>query len=436
MMSTKMLMTVAPARALRGTVAVPGDKSISHRAVLFNAVATGTARITNFLSGADCLSTIACLQALGVPIRRQGDVVEVQGQGLRGLRAPATVLDCGNSGTTIRLLAGLLAGQSFSATLTGDDSLRRRPMRRVVEPLRRMGAHIEGPADGDRAPLTIHGRPLHGGSFALPIASAQVKSALLLAGLLADGPVTLTGRLDSRDHTERMLRAMGLALEVTPAQITLTPPRAPELPRPLSLRVPGDPSSAAFWWVAAAVHPAAEITTVGVGLNPTRTGALEVLQAMGADIDITNERYEGLEPVGDITVRSSRLRGVEIGGALIPRLIDEVPVLAVAAAYATGQTVIRDAAELRAKETDRIAAVAGELTHLGAHVTPTEDGLIIAGGGRLRGAPVASYGDHRMAMALAVAALAAEGETQIAQADCVAVSYPDFWADLERLRRA
>lgn len=436
MMSTKMLMTVAPARALRGTVAVPGDKSISHRAVLFNAVAAGSARITNFLSGADCLSTIACLQALGVPIRRQGEVVEVQGQGLRGLRAPARVLDCGNSGTTIRLLAGLLAGQSLRATLTGDESLRRRPMRRVVEPLRRMGAHIEGADDGDRAPLTIHGRPLRGGSFALPIASAQVKSALLLAGLLADGPLTLTGRIDSRDHTERMLRAMGIELEVAPESITLMPPRTPELPRPLSLRVPGDPSSAAFWWVAAAIHPAAEITTVGVCLNPTRTGALEVLQAMGVDLDIKNERYEGLEPVGDITVRSSRLRGVTVEGALIPRLIDEVPVLAVAAAYAEGETVIRDAAELRAKETDRIAAVAGELTRLGARVTPTEDGLVITGGLRLRGAPVESYGDHRMAMALAVAALAADGETQIAHADCVAVSYPGFWADLERLRRA
>jgi 3-phosphoshikimate 1-carboxyvinyltransferase len=425
--------TVSSAQRLRGTIAVPGDKSISHRAVMFNAVAEGNARITNFLPGEDCLATIACMQALGVRIERDDDSVQVYGRGLRGLSAPASILDCGNSGTTIRLLTGLLAGQSFSSTLTGDESLRRRPMSRVIEPLRLMGAQIEAEDGSTRAPLTVYGRPLHGGEIELKIASAQVKSALLLAGLMADGPVTLTGRIDSRDHTERMLRAMGVDLNVEQDRITLYPPSHPVFPYPVSLRVPGDPSSAAFWWVAAAIHPDAEITTTGICLNPTRTGALDALRAMGADIDIKNERNEGLEPVCDITVRSSTLKATTIAGDLIPRLIDEIPVLAVAAAFADGETVIRDAAELRAKETDRIAAVASELGRLGARVTPTEDGLIIRGGTRLTGAPVESYGDHRMAMALAVAALAASGTTHIADAASVAVSYPTFWSDLEQV---
>lgn len=426
-------MAVSTARRLRGTIAVPGDKSISHRAVMFNAIAEGNARITNFLAGEDCLATIACLRALGARIERDGATVRVRGRGLRGLTAPTTILDCGNSGTTIRLLAGLLAGQPFTATLTGDESLRRRPMRRVIEPLRRLGAAIDGADGGQHAPLTVHGRPLHGGEIELPIASAQVKSALLLAGLMADGPVTLTGRLDSRDHTERMLRAMGIDLRSARDHMTLYPPSHPAIPAPVSLQVPGDPSSAAFWWVAAAIHPDADITTVGVGLNPTRAGVLDALRAMGADIDISNERNEGMEPVGDITVRSSTLKGTTIAGDLIPRLIDEIPVLAVAAAFADGETVIKDAAELRAKETDRIAAVAGELGKLGVSVTPTADGLIIYGGSRLTGAAVESYGDHRMAMALAVAALAAEGTTQIAGAASVAVSYPSFWEHLAQV---
>jgi 3-phosphoshikimate 1-carboxyvinyltransferase len=321
--------TLSSAARLHGTIAVPGDKSISHRAVIFNAIAEGNARITNFLPGADCLSTIACMQALGVKIEQAGDEVRVAGRGLHGLAAPATVLDCGNSGTTIRLLAGLLAGQRFRSTLTGDDSLRRRPMLRVVEPLRRLGARIGGEADGKYAPLVIEGAALHGGEIELTVASAQVKSALLLVGLLADGPVVLTGKLHSRDHTERMLRAMGVDITVTPERITLHPPAHPVFPYPLSLRVPGDPSSAAFWWVAAAIHPDADITTTGVCLNPTRTGALDVLGAMGANIEITNRRREGEEPVGDVRVRSAPLGATTIEGELIPRLIDELPVLAV-----------------------------------------------------------------------------------------------------------
>ncbi|MBV9786573.1 MAG: 3-phosphoshikimate 1-carboxyvinyltransferase [Chloroflexi bacterium] len=426
-------ITLSAVPRLRGTIAVPGDKSISHRAVMFNAVAEGNARITNFLTGADCLSTIGCMQALGVQIERSGSDVQVFGRGLRGLRAPASILDCGNSGTTIRLLTGLLAGQNFSATLTGDDSLRSRPMLRVVEPLRRLGAQIDGDEHGKRAPLTIQGQTLHGGEIELTVASAQVKSALLLAGLLADGPLVLFGKIVSRDHTERMLSAMGVDLRVEDDRITLYPPAHPVFPYPLSLRVPGDPSSATFWWVAAAIHPDAEITTTGVCLNPTRTGALDVLRAMGAQITISNQGKEGQEPVGDVTVRSAPLTATEIGGDLIPRLIDEIPVLAVAAAHAHGTTIVRDAGELRAKESDRIATVATELTKLGATVTPTADGLIIEGGGELHGADVESYGDHRLAMTLAVASLTAEGNMTIADPSSASVSYPTFWEHLSQL---
>jgi 3-phosphoshikimate 1-carboxyvinyltransferase len=425
--------TLSAAPRLRGTIVVPGDKSISHRAVIFNSIAEGNARITNFLTGADCLSTIACMRALGVPIEQEGDTVQVRGRGLRGLQAPSEVLDCGNSGTTIRLLAGLLAGQSFRSVLTGDESLRRRPQLRVVEPLRRLGAQIDGEAGGNYAPLVIDRAALHGGEIALKVASAQVKSALLLAGLLANTPLVVTGKLRSRDHTERMLAAMGIDLLVEADRIVLHPPAHPVFPYPLSLRVPGDPSSAAFWWVAASIHSDADITTAGVCLNPTRTGALDVLRAMGANIEITNRRNEGQEPVGDVRVRSAPLQGTTIGGDLIPRLIDELPVLAVAAAYAHGTTTIRDAAELRAKESDRIATVASELGKLGAPITPTADGLVVEGGGELHGAAVDSYGDHRLAMCLAVAALAAEGTTTINDSESVAVSYPSFWDDVGRV---
>lgn len=426
-------ITLTAPKRLRGTISVPGDKSISHRAVIFNAVAAGGASVTNFLPGADCLSSIACVQALGVEVRRQGSDVTVGGVGLRGLREPADVLDCGNSGTSLRLLAGLLAGMPRFAVLTGDASLRSRPQRRIVAPLRALGAQLDGRDDGDRAPLAVRGATLKGGSYALPVASAQVKSALLLAAISGEGPLTLTGKIASRDHTELMLTAMGADLSVTPEQITLRPVERLE---PLSLRVPGDPSSAAFWWVAAAIHPDAELTTTGICLNPTRTGALDVLRAMGADIDISNLRVEGSEAVGDVTVRSSQLRGAVIGGELIPRLIDEIPVLAVAAACATGETIVRDAQELRAKETDRIATVVAGLAAMGVEVEGTADGLGILGLGRpaLRGAPHNSHGDHRLAMAWAVASLAATGETTIGDPHCADVSYPGFWETLERLR--
>jgi 3-phosphoshikimate 1-carboxyvinyltransferase len=398
-------------------------------------VAEGGARISHFLTGADCLSTIACVRALGVEVERQGDAVRVTGVGLRGLREPADVLDCGNSGTTLRLLAGLLAGQPMFTVLTGDESLRSRPQRRIVEPLRQLGAQLDGRTNGDRAPLAIRGTSIKGGSFDLKIASAQVKSALLLAALGGEDSLTLTGRIDSRDHTERMLAAMGIDLQLKPDSITLHPPTHPVFPYPLSLRVPGDPSSAAFWWVAAAIHPDAEITTTGVCLNPTRTGALDVLRAMGANIAVGNERNESGEPVGDVTVRSSSLRGTEISGALIPRLIDEIPVLAIAAACAHGDTLIRDAQELRAKETDRIATVAAGLEALGVHSEPTADGMGLtgSGGARLRGATLHSHGDHRLAMAWAVASLVASGDTIIHNPESASVSYPGFWETLAGL---
>jgi 3-phosphoshikimate 1-carboxyvinyltransferase len=426
--------TVTAPKRLRGTIEVPGDKSISHRAVIFNALANGEAHITHFLDGADCRSSITCLQALGVLVEHHGEQVRVVGKGLHGLREPADLLDCGNSGTTLRLLAGLLAGQpGIFAVLTGDESLRSRPQKRIVEPLRALGAALDGRQSGDRAPLAVRGASLRGGNYRLPIASAQVKSALILAALGGEGPLTLTGRTDGRDHTERMLRAMGVNISTDGETVTLVP--AGEVPlAPLSLRVPGDPSSAAFWWVAAAIHPDAELTTTGVCLNPTRTGALDALRLMGAQIDVLNERSESGEPVGDVTVRSSNLRGAEIGGAIIPRLIDEIPVLAVAAAFAHGDTLIRDAQELRAKETDRIATVAAGLDALGVAVEPTADGMGITGGREVRGARLESHGDHRLAMAWAIAGLAATGETMVGGADAVEVSYPAFWSAVSAIR--
>lgn len=433
--------TITPPRRLRGTIAVPGDKSVSHRAVLLNALATGTAEITHFLPGADCLSSIACMRALGVDVARTGpESVRVVGRGLRadapagGLLEPSDLLDCGNSGTTLRLLTGILAGQAgLFAVLSGDESLRSRPQKRIVQPLRAMGATLDGRMSGDRAPLMVRGTCVHGGSYDLPIASAQVKSAILLAALAGDAAYRVTGRIDGRDHTERMLAAMGADIVTEGTTITLTPPSRSDSLSACSIHVPGDPSSAAFWWVAAAIHPDAELTTTGVCLNPTRIGALDALRMMGADLAITNQRMEGSEPVGDVTVRSSSLRGTTIGGALIPRLIDEIPVLAVAAAHASGDTLIRDAQELRAKETDRIATVAAGLDAFGATIEPTGDGLGLTGSTTLRGVSLDSHGDHRLAMAWAIAGLVASGSTSISGAAAVDVSYPGFWETLAQI---
>ena len=424
---------VRAARRLRGTITPPGDKAISHRAAIFNAIAEGEALIEKFQHGADCMATLRCLRDLGVEWSWRGEsTLNVKGVGRNGLHEPNGVLDCRNSGTTMRVLSGLLAAQPFFSVLTGDASLRSRPMARIIEPLRRMGAQITG-RDGDRcAPLAITGGKLHGIRYRLPVASAQVKSALLLAGLYATGDTVVEQPAPARDHTERMLRAMGadvhfgegLAVGVRPLQHELAP---------LSMRVPGDFSSAAPWLVLGAAHPDAQIRIAGVGVNPTRTGLLDALTMMGADIRLEEERMWGPEPVADIVVRSSQLRGAAINGDLIPRAIDELPLLAVAGCLAEGETVIRDAAELRAKESDRIRTTAAGLWRLGAWVEEKSDGLLIQGGQRLKGSATQPSGDHRLAMMLAVAGALGEGETTIRNANVVSVSYPSFWDDIERI---
>jgi len=423
-----------PAR-LRGTVRPPGDKSISHRAAILNAVASGAATVRRFLPADDCLSTLACLRALGVTWRLADDgdaaTLEIEGAGLRGLREPAGVLDAGNSGTTLRLLSGLLAGQPFFSVLTGDASLRVRPVDRIVAPLRLMAAQVEARAGGCYPPLAIRGGQLRGIRYRLPVASAQVKSAVLLAGLYAEGETIVEEPAPARDHTERMLRAMGVDLRREGPGIRLRPPDAPL--RPVDLEVPGDLSSAAFWLVGACIHPDAELSLVNVGMNQTRTGLLDVLSMMGAEVYAGEERTVGEEPVADISVRSSRLSGVEVAGDLVPRLIDELPALAVAAVFAEGETAVRDAGELRVKESDRIAALVAQLGRMGARIEERSDGFVVHGGASLRGAPVDGGGDHRLTMALAIAGLVAEGETVVADPESVAVSYPTFWSDLDRV---
>ena len=429
-----MERTIAPASRLRGTITVPGDKSISHRAAILNALSNGEATGNNFLTGEDCLSTLRVLEALGVrtDVDTSDDtsIVHVIGAGLHGLREPADVLDCGNSGTTMRLMCGVLAGQPFHSILTGDASLRTRPMARVTAPLRDMGTRIDGRADGSLAPLSVRGGGLHGIRYRLPVASAQTKSAILLAGLFAEGETVVEEPLASRDHTERMLAAMGARIEREGPAVRLTPGVALQ---PLSLRVPNDISAAAFWMVAAAVHPDAELRLPGVGVNPTRSGIIEALREMGADIAVEEERVVGGEPVGDIVVRSSELRGITVEGDTIPRLIDEVPALAVAAACATGRTEIRDARELRLKESDRIAAVASQLSRLGVRVEELDDGIIIEGGGGINGGDVASFGDHRLAMALAIAGLVSAKSVRLSDSAAVGISYPMFWEHLQQV---
>ncbi len=413
---------------LRGRVRVPGDKSISHRALLLGALADGTSEVAGALLEGDCSATMRCMQALGVDIRvhdfdpRHGmGRLTIRGQGLRGLRAPAGPLDCQRSGTTMRLLCGILAGQPFDVMLTGDPQLLKRPMRRVTEPLRLMGAVIRD-TDG-RAPLSIEGRPLHGITYTLPVASAQVKSALLLAGLYAEGETHLHNPAPSRDHTERMLRAMGADIYEDGLSVRIRPARHLT---PLQMEVPGDLSSAAFLIAAGVLVPGSDIIIENVGLNPTRTGLLDALWAMGACIEVLDQHTAGDEPVGDLRVRAGELRGTEVAGDLIPRAIDELPVLAVVAAQAHGQTVIRDAAELRVKETDRITAMTAQLRRLGARVEELPDGMVIEGPTSLRGAVVDSGGDHRVAMCMMVAGLVADGETVVQDAGCAADSYPGF----------
>jgi 3-phosphoshikimate 1-carboxyvinyltransferase len=420
---------VHPVRRIEGTLSVPGDKSVSHRAALLAAVAEGVTEIQGFLEGADCLGTLRAVAALGAEVTRKGPGhFTIEGAGLAGLSEPGDVIDCGNSGTTARLLLGVLAGQPFATVLTGDESLRRRPMDRVVEPLARMGARVLGRRGGSRLPLAIHGaRPLAPVRHVSPVASAQVKSAVLLAGLWASGPVAVVEPARSRDHTERMLRAFGADVRVDGEAVTLVPGRALQ---GRLCRVPGDVSSAAFFLVAGAAAPEGAVTVRGVGVNPTRTGVLDVLAAMGAQIEVGPVGRDE-EPTADVTAQSGALRGTRIAGAVVPRAIDEIPILAVAAACAEGPTVVADAAELRVKESDRIRALVSELGKLGVAVEEAPDGFRVAGrrsGGRapFRGARVSSWGDHRLAMALVVAGLLADGPTIVEDVDCVATSYPDF----------
>ena len=421
-------------RGLTGKIRVPGDKSVSHRSVMFSTIAKGKVHVQNFLEAADCLSTAACMRALGAGVERQTDgSFLVTGVGLHGLKEPQGILDAGNSGTTLRLLLGILAGQPFFSALSGDASLSRRPMGRVVEPLTRMGATIRGRGADRFLPLAVlpHEGSLRAMDYESPVASAQVKSAVLLAGLYAERETCLTEPALSRDHTERMLSAFGARIEREGTKVTIEP--ADELFAPEEIRVPGDISSAAYWLVAASLIEGSDIILQDVGVNPTRTGILDVLSDMGANITIDNERESGGEALADIRVRAASLRGTSFGGEIIPRLIDEIPILAVAALFADGDTVISGAAELRVKETDRLAAVTAELNRFApGAVEAKEDGMVIHGGRMLSPASCRTYDDHRMAMSLAVAGAAGEGVTLDAPS-CVNISYPSFYQTLDGL---
>ena len=407
---------------MEGTCRVPGDKSISHRAVMLGGISQGTTKIKGFLTGEDCLSTLRCFQQMGVEVEEKMDVITIKGQGLYGLQEPNDVLDAGNSGTTMRLMSGILSGQSFMSVVTGDNSLRNRPMDRIAIPLREMGARIHGREGGRKAPLVIHGGKLKPIQYQMPVASAQVKSAVLLAGLYADGATSVTETRCSRDHTERMLKAFGGKLMVEGLKRTIHPSEL----KGEAVEVPGDISSAAFLMVAAACLPNSDIIIESVGLNPTRAGILTVLQKMGADITIHHERETGGEPIGDVQIRGGQLRGIDIGEDLVPSLIDEIPVISVAASCAKGITRITGARELRVKETDRISAMAEELEKIGVKVETLEDGMVIEGPQRIRGGITDSHGDHRIAMAMAVAGLLAESPVRVENAGCIAVSFPGF----------
>ncbi len=423
-------MKLSKVSRLRGEVTVPGDKSISHRSVMFGSIAKGTTEIHNFLEGADCLSTISCFRNMGIHIENKNGIVTVHGNGLRGLKAPDRVLDCGNSGTTTRLISGILAPQNFQVTLTGDESIQRRPMRRIIEPLSLMGADITSLRGNDCAPLSIHGKQLHGIHYHSKVASAQVKSSILLAGLYADDKTTVTEPKLSRNHTELMLQFFGADIHTSGTTATVFP--AEEL-FGNKIQVPGDISSSVYFVAAGLIIPNSEILIKNVGINPTRDGLLHVCRAMGADITLLNENHDYSEPTADILVRSSSLKGTIIEGDIIPTMIDELPTVALMACFANGTTVIRDAAELKVKESNRIAIMVENLKAMGADVEETEDGMIIRGGKPLHGAVIQTKKDHRIAMTFAVAAMAVDGETEILDADCVNISYPSFYRDLEAL---
>ncbi|MBP2642909.1 MAG: aroA1 [Firmicutes bacterium] len=424
---------IKPVKTLKGTLKIPGDKSISHRSVMFAGLADTPVSISNFLPSQDCLSTAGCMRSLGVSVEQIGSTeLVVKGNGLYGLKEPLDVLDAGNSGTTIRLLTGLLAGQPFFSMFTGDQSIRRRPMGRVITPLTQMGAIIRGRENSRYAPLAIVPvEGIHGINYVMPMASAQVKSAILLAGLFAKGDTLVTEPYLSRDHTERMLSTFGVTLECNHLTIKLTPPT--KFTAPPGIRVPGDISSAAFWMVAATIIPGSKVLLENVGVNPTRTGIIDVLLAMGANITVTNQRMEGEEPVADLLVEEAELTGVTLDAEIIPRLIDEIPILAVAALFAKGKTVIRGAEELRVKESDRLKTITLELAKLGAQITETPDGLMIDGPQDLKRGICQAHDDHRIAMSLAIAGMAGDG-VEINGAECVAISYPHFFSEINALQ--
>lgn len=423
-------MKIKRVNGLKGTVAIPGDKSISHRSIMLGSIAEGTTEVHNFLQGADCLSSIACFRQMGIDIENNGDIVRIHGQGLHGLKRPENTLDTGNSGTTTRLMSGILAGQNFECTINGDASIQSRPMRRIMTPLSLMGASIESIRGNDCAPLKITGQKLHGIHYNSPVSSAQVKSAVLLAGLYAEGETSVTEPVLSRNHTELMLGACGGDIRSEGTTAILRPVKRLDAQK---IIVPGDISSAAYFMAAGLIVPNSEICIENVGINPTRDGMIKVCQAMGANISLENIRDVCGEPVADVVVRHSSLHGTVVEGDIIPTLIDELPIIAVMAAFAEGQTIIRDAAELKVKESDRIAVMTENLSAMGVDITPTADGMIINGGKTPHGAQIQSHLDHRIAMSFAVAALASDGETEIIGSDCVNISYPTFYQDLFKL---
>lgn len=429
LMTSKTLQFKKP--SLKGTITVPGDKSISHRSVMFGAIAKGTTTVEGFLLGDDCLSTIDCFRKLGVDITLDDTNVTITSDGMDAWQEPTDILYTGNSGTTTRLMLGLLAGSSVHAVLNGDASIGKRPMKRVINPLRDMNAHITGRADGQYTPLAVQGKTLTPIDYMMPVASAQVKSAILLAALNADGTTIVREQEPSRDHTERMLRQFGADITSKDGVITF---RGGQKLTATHVSVPGDISSAAFFLVAGALANESEITLHNVGLNPTRTGIIEALEAMGANMTITIDDEAAAEPTGTIVVKTSNLKATTIGGAVIPRLIDEIPIIALLATQAQGKTIIKDAEELKVKETNRIDAVVDELTKLGANITATEDGMIIEGPTPLHGATLHTYGDHRIGMMGAIAALITDGDVTLDDADCIAVSYPTFFDDLSTLQ--
>ena len=431
-------LTITPGRPLRGTITLPGDKSITHRAIILSALAEGISTVSDYCRGEDCLDTMRAFQSLGVRIEETPDRLQVHGKGMWGLTEPAGPIDCGNSGTGIRLMTGLLAGQDFFTVLTGDESIRRRPMGRVVKPLRSMGATIAGRKGGELAPLAITGSRLRGMTYSSPVASAQVKSSLLLAALYADGPTTIAEPRLSRDHTERLLVYFGIPLHREGCTVRIEG-RPSVRWTGKRLVVPGDLSAAAFFAVGASIVPGSDVTVLSVGVNPTRTGLLDILRHMGAQIEVLNPREEAGEPVADLRIVSRPLRGVRIGPEQIPQTIDEFPILCVAAAVAEGETVITGAEELRVKESDRIATMATELRAMGARIEERPDGMVIQGLGRngangaLNGATCRSHGDHRVAMSIAIGALTASQPTLIDETDCIETSFPNFQPKLLEL---